>query len=98
MLGAGRETTRDATTAAGSSFVCATAVVGLFFGVSYAYGEGIAEWLRHSEQVLTFVLVGIVVVVALVLYLRRRKRIARMQAIQKKRSERAAARNNPTLV
>ena len=36
---------------------CATSVVGLFFGLSYAYGERVTGWIRNSEVGLTVVIV-----------------------------------------
>ncbi len=32
---------------------CASAVVGLFFGLSYAFGDHVAKWIRGSEVVFT---------------------------------------------
>jgi membrane protein DedA with SNARE-associated domain len=45
--------------------VCATAVVGSFFGLSYAYGDRVAGWLRDSEIGLTVVVVTAAVAVAI---------------------------------
>lgn len=36
---------------------CATCVVGLFFGLSYVYGERVTKWIRDSEIGLTVVVV-----------------------------------------
>ena len=52
---------------------CATCVVGLFFGLSYAYGERVAGWIRDSEVGLT-VLVAIAAVAVLGVFLWRRFR------------------------
>ena len=52
---------------------CATCVVGLFFGLSYAYGEQVAGWLRDSEVGLT-VAVVLTVVLVLCYFLWRRYR------------------------
>jgi membrane protein DedA with SNARE-associated domain len=41
--------------------VCATAVVGSFFGLTYWFGEGIAKWIKRGEWGLT---VGALIVVA----------------------------------
>ena len=48
--------------------VCATSVVGLFFGLSYAYGDHLTNWIRRSEIGLTVVVVAIGAVVAFVLW------------------------------
>jgi membrane protein DedA with SNARE-associated domain len=42
---------------------CATCVVGLFFWLSYAYGERVAGWLRDSEIGLTVAVVATALVV-----------------------------------
>lgn len=55
--------------------ICATLVVGTFFGLSYAYGEHIARVLRDAEM--TFTLVALVVVGIVVLWLLRRRRAGR---------------------
>jgi membrane protein DedA with SNARE-associated domain len=52
---------------------CATCVVGLFFGLSYAYGEQVTGWIRDSEIGLT-VLVAVVAVSVLCVFLWRRYR------------------------
>lgn len=46
--------------------ICATSVVGLFFGLSYAYGEQIKRWIHNSELGLTIGVIVAVVVVLLV--------------------------------
>jgi membrane protein DedA with SNARE-associated domain len=53
--------------------VCATTVVGTFFGLSYAYGDRLTGLLRQSEIALT-VLVAIAACAALGFYLWRRRR------------------------
>jgi membrane protein DedA with SNARE-associated domain len=50
---------------------CATAVVGLFFGLSYAYGERVATWLRRSEIGFTVLVVAAGVAVGLYFLWRR---------------------------
>lgn len=52
--------------------VCATLVVGTFFGLSYAYGEQIARLLRDAE--LTFTLVVLVLIALIALWMFRRHR------------------------
>ena len=54
---------------------CASAVVGLFFGVSYLWGERIAHLVKTSEVALTVVIVLVVAIVGVV-YMRRRRRLA----------------------
>ena len=54
--------------------VCATAVVGLFFGLSYAYGERLTRLIRQSEIGLTVVIAVAVVAVLGVWFWKRRRR------------------------
>jgi len=54
--------------------ICASAVVGLFFGLSYTFGDSIKSWIRNSEYLLTIVVV--LVVVGLLLFFWRRARRA----------------------
>ncbi len=72
--------------------LCATSVVGLFFGLSYVYGQRVAELIRQSELALTLIVVATVGITLLYLYWRRRKRLARMEEVRQKRSARAAQR------
>lgn len=53
---------------------CATAVVGLFFGLSYAYGERVTGWIRDSEIGLTVAAVLIALGVACFFLWRRYRR------------------------
>lgn len=56
---------------------CATTVVSLFFGLSYAYGERLADWLRRSEIGFTVIAaVAACIVVGIVLWRRRKRRLA----------------------
>ena len=60
--------------------LCATLVVGIFFGFSYAFGQQIIDWLLRAEVGLT---VGVMIVVASVggyYFLRHRKRSAEKQS------------------
>jgi membrane protein DedA with SNARE-associated domain len=57
---------------------CATSVVGLFFGLSYAYGEHVAHWVRESEIGLT-VVVALAAAGVLGVYLWRRHRRRRAE-------------------
>ena len=55
---------------------CATCVVGVFFGLSYAYGEHLTKWVKRSEIGFTVaVVVGVAIVVCYFLW--KRRRIAR---------------------
>jgi|SRR6185295_2373789 len=56
-----------------TDLVCATSVVGLFFGLSYAYGKPIAEWIKTGEWLLTILVALAVVGVLGFLWLKRRK-------------------------
>jgi membrane protein DedA with SNARE-associated domain len=51
---------------------CATAVVGLFFGLSYAFGDSVAGWIRKGEGVFTVLVVLAVVGGLLAWWIRRR--------------------------
>ena len=64
--------------------VCATLVIGLFFGLSYMYGDWITNWIRRAELVFT-VLVVAGAVVGLLFYWRHRRRLKRLelQALEK---------------
>lgn len=53
--------------------LCATAVVGLFFGVSYWFGEAITKWIRDAEYVATG-LVALTILTAVIYFWRRHKR------------------------
>lgn len=53
--------------------VCATTVVGLFFGLSYAYGHRLTSLIRQSEIWLT-VTVAVLLCAAVCFYLWRRRR------------------------
>jgi membrane protein DedA with SNARE-associated domain len=55
-------------------FFCATSVVGLFFGLSYRYGESLAGLLRRSEIAFTVAVVLAVGVVLCWFYWRRLRR------------------------
>lgn len=55
--------------------VCATSVVGVFFGLSYAYGEPIRRWISTSERILTVVVVLAVAIVVFFLWRRHNRRV-----------------------
>ena len=65
---------------------CATAVVGSFFGLSYAYGERVAGWIRESEIGLT-VVVALVAACVLGVFLWRRYRRQRSELVESELSE-----------
>jgi membrane protein DedA with SNARE-associated domain len=54
--------------------ICATLVVGTFFGLSYAYGEQIARVLRNAEVTFTLVVLLLVALTALWMIRRHRRR------------------------
>lgn len=51
---------------------CATTVIGLFFGLSYRYGDQIATWVRNSQVGLTVILIIVAITVAVVLITRQK--------------------------
>jgi len=59
---------------------CATSVVGLFFGLSYAYGDSIRRWISTSERILTVVVVTVVSAVLLYFWHRHRQHQATLEA------------------
>ncbi len=57
--------------------VCATSVIGTFFGLSYYFGETIVRWIRGAEYTLTgIVLLAAVIVGGIYFYRRRKKKMA----------------------
>jgi membrane protein DedA with SNARE-associated domain len=55
---------------------CATAVVALFFGLSYLYGERLTTWIQRSELGVTaLVVLTVAVVGGYFLWKRRRARL-----------------------
>ncbi|MBN2295435.1 MAG: DedA family protein [Pirellulales bacterium] len=60
--------------------VCATAVIGTFFGLSFYFGETIVRWIRNAEYTLTGIVVLAVAIVAGIYYYRRRKKKMKTQA------------------
>ena len=56
--------------------VCATAVIGTFFGLSYYFGDTIVRWIRGAELGLTGILIIVVAIIAgIYLYRRRKKKL-----------------------
>jgi len=72
--------------------ICATLVVGSFFGLAYWLGEPIAAALKSVEVVVSIVVAAVVLAVATWIYLRMRKRRARMREVKEIREKRASAR------
>ena len=58
--------------------VCATLVIGLFFGLSYMYGDWISSWLRRAEMGFTVAVVA-GCVIALLFYWRHRRKLKRLE-------------------
>ncbi len=56
--------------------VCATAVVGTFFGLTYLFGEHIARHFRRAEGWFTFAVVIVVACVILFIWRRYRRKVA----------------------
>ncbi len=72
--------------------VCATSVVGLFFGLSYAYGDRLTRLIRQSEIGLTVVVVvAVVAVLGVYLWKRRRRKLA--EAVETESSLQEACRD-----
>jgi membrane protein DedA with SNARE-associated domain len=55
--------------------ICASLVVGLFFGLSYLFGDHVARWVRDAELKVTLVVLAIVLVTGLLLYRRHKATI-----------------------
>ena len=55
---------------------CATMVVGLFFGVSYYFGETITRWIKDAEYAATGLAVIVALVIIIYLWRRHRKKVA----------------------
>ena len=55
--------------------ICATLVVGLFFGLSYLFGDHVARWIRDAELTATLLVVLMVVIVSVLLYRRHKATI-----------------------
>ncbi|MCA9237877.1 MAG: DedA family protein [Planctomycetales bacterium] len=68
--------------------VCATLVVGAFFGLAYYYGQDIATLLRDAEK--TFTLVVLLVVLAVVFYVLRRQRRQLVERLMREKTDHQA--------
>lgn len=73
--------------------VCATLVVGAFFGLSYYYGEHIAELLRDAEKTLT--LVVLLIVLGVVFIALKRQRTKLVERLMKEGTDHEAAAGDP---
>jgi membrane protein DedA with SNARE-associated domain len=56
--------------------ICATSVVGTFFGLTYLFGQHITAWVRNVEALLTVVVIAALTCVVFYFWRRRRRRIA----------------------
>ena len=70
--------------------VCASSVVGLFFGLSYAYGEHLASLIRPSEIGFT-VVVGVGIAVVVCYFLLKRRRAQRLAGALGEKTDEAVA-------
>jgi membrane protein DedA with SNARE-associated domain len=55
--------------------ISASLVVGVVFGLSYIFGEHVAEWVKHVETRATIVVVLVVIAVLSILYYRHREQL-----------------------
>lgn len=55
--------------------VCATLVVGVFFGLAYYFGEDIATMLRDAEKTFTLIVLAVVLIVVFVALRRHRQKL-----------------------
>ena len=55
--------------------ISASLVVGVVFGLSYLFGEQVAEWVKHAETRATIVVVLIIITVLSILYYRNREQV-----------------------
>ncbi|MHB1033363.1 MAG: DedA family protein [Pirellulales bacterium] len=68
---------------------CAAAVIGLFFGLSYAYGQQIAKRIRDVELAFTVAIV-LVVLAAVIYFYRRHRRLVRLKRARLEESVRVS--------
>ena len=55
--------------------ISASMVVGVVFGLSYLFGEQVADWVKHAETRATIVVVLIVIAVLSILYYRHKEQV-----------------------
>ncbi len=73
--------------------LCATTVIGLFFGLSYFFGKTITDWIRHAEILLTVTVVLVVLVVGIFFWRRHRRKLAK--AASKSTEDASSDSDNP---
>lgn len=74
--------------------ICATLVVGTFFGLSYTYGEQITTMLRDAEMKLTLIVLAVIGFIFL-WWMRRRRQQKLDEAIQKQSADASAENGGP---
>lgn len=74
--------------------ICATLVVGTFFGLSYSYGEQITDLIREAEMKLTLVVLVVLGIVAL-WWMRRRRQKMLDQALEQQAREKKLREDSP---
>lgn len=57
--------------------ICATLVVGLFFGLAYLFGDEVADWIRDAELTVTLGVLLVLLIAGGILYYRHRATIYR---------------------
>jgi len=55
--------------------ISASLVVGVVFGLSYLFGEQVADWVKHAETRVTIVVVLILIAVLSILYFRHKEQV-----------------------
>ena len=55
--------------------LCATTVVGLFFGVSYWFGEALTKWIKDAEYVATGIIAIAILSIAIYFWRRHRRKV-----------------------
>ena len=73
--------------------LCATIVVGVFYWLTFVFGDEIANWLRRAEMGLTTLVVLAVLAVVGFIYWRRRKRRTRLEEVRALRRQNAQSRS-----
>ena len=62
--------------------LCASVVVGTFFGLSYWFGEEIKGWIESVQSILKYIVLGILAVIAVSWYYKRHRRMAEIRAVE----------------
>jgi membrane protein DedA with SNARE-associated domain len=68
--------------------ICASAVISIFFGLSYFFGDQILAWIRRGEIAFTVAVIA-VVVLAILLFWRHRRKVRLRKAVQAAAQSRA---------